>query len=489
MNEQQEVKEINLVDLMLYCLEKWRFILALMLIAGVLAGIYKYQSVVRSNQSVRQEASSKGGEDMSEEETEEDPLTINERSVESYEQIIARCKKDVAAQEAYLSKSVVMEIDPFHVATGTLSYYVDGGEQLDSLVAAYRTFVTDGSMAEELHAKNEEISVTDLRYLVSFNSSEREAYRLGDYEVMRPEELIIQIQINMPDDKLCGEYLAQAEKVMKDYSAKLKKDLAGHELTLLSSVQSEKADTNIQSYQASLRSTYVEAVRNLQTYQTEMNTVLTLETEETGSASGGSGSAAVLANPFTAAVKYAVIGIVLGGFLACFVLMMIYIMSGRLRNTKTFAGEYDMPMLGLVRDSDRKGRAFGFIDAWIFWLEEGAYARLGCEDQVKIAAANVQAAIGKTAGGGEVKKIMLAGTLAREDAAGLCEKLTSQIPEVSWSAYMQIVFQADAIKELEDYDGVLFVEKRGVSDSRFIVKERKITAEHGVPVLGSVIWC
>ena len=169
--------------------------------------------------------------------------------------------------------------------------------------------------------------------------------------------------------------------------------------------------------------------------------------------------------------------------------MMIYIMSGRLRNTKTFAGEYDMPMLGLVRDSDRKGRAFCFIDAWIFRLEEGAYARLGCGDQVKIAAANVQAAIGKTAGGGEVKKIMLAGTLAREDAAGLCEKLTSQIPEVSWSAYMQIVFQADAIKELEDYDGVLFVEKRGVSDSRFIVKERKIAAEHGVPVLGSVIWC
>ena len=141
-----------------------------------------------------------------------------------------------------------------------------------------------------------------------------------------------------------------------------------------------------------------------------------------------------------------------------------------------------------MRNADRK-RAFGAVDAWIFRLEEGAYARLGCEDQVKIAAANVQAAIRKMPGKGDKKKIMLAGTVAREDAAGLCEKLTAQIPEVSWSSYVQIVFQADAIRELEDYDGILFVEKRGISDSRFIVKERKMAAERGVEVLGSVIWC
>ena len=353
MNEQQEVREISLVDLMFYCLEKWRGILVLMLIMGILAGAYKYQSVVRSNQSAKQEAALEL-EDGEAAEEEEDPMTLNERSVESYEQIIARCEKDVEAQEDFLNQSIVMEIDPFHVSTGTLSYYVDGGELLDSLVAAYRTFVTDGSMAEKLHAKNEAVSVEDLRYLVSFNSSDREAYRLGDYEMMRPEKLVIQILVNMPDEKLCEEYLSEAEEIMKEYSAKLQKTLAAHRLSLLSSVQSEKADSSIQSYQATLRSGYVEAVRNLQTYQTEMNTVLSLETEETGSSSGGTGYAAMLANPAAEALKYAVIGVVLGGFMACFVLMMLYIMSGRLRNTKTFAEEYGMPMLGLVRNSDRK---------------------------------------------------------------------------------------------------------------------------------------
>ena len=140
MNEQQEVREISLVDLMFYCLERWRCILVIMLIAGILAGAYKYQSVVRSNRSVKQEASLDSEDEEGEEET--DTLTINERSVEAYEQIIARCRKDVEAQENFLNQSIVMEIDPFHVSTGTLSYYVDGGELLDSLVAAYRTFVT-----------------------------------------------------------------------------------------------------------------------------------------------------------------------------------------------------------------------------------------------------------------------------------------------------------------------------------------------------------
>ena len=85
MNEQQEVREISLVDLMFYCLEKWRGILVLMLIMGILAGAYKYQSVVRSNQSAKQEAALES-EDGEEAEEEENPMTLNERSVESYEQ-------------------------------------------------------------------------------------------------------------------------------------------------------------------------------------------------------------------------------------------------------------------------------------------------------------------------------------------------------------------------------------------------------------------
>ena len=153
------------------------------------------------------------------------------------------------------------------------------------MLASYRAFILDGRIAEELHAKNKEISIEDLRYLVTFSNSEREAYRLEDNQVIRPEEMVFQIQIRMPDDKLCGSYLKEAEKIIGDYSSQLKNDVAKHSLKLLASVQSERSDAELQSYQTSIRGAYVEGIRNLQTLQTELDAAMSLETEEGADAS------------------------------------------------------------------------------------------------------------------------------------------------------------------------------------------------------------
>ena len=37
--------EINLIDIIFYCLEKWRFVVACMLTVAVVTGGYKYQEV------------------------------------------------------------------------------------------------------------------------------------------------------------------------------------------------------------------------------------------------------------------------------------------------------------------------------------------------------------------------------------------------------------------------------------------------------------
>ena len=56
MNEYQEPyeKEISLTELLFFCLKKWRWIVAAMIIVAVLAGAYKYQSTVQSNQTKRE---------------------------------------------------------------------------------------------------------------------------------------------------------------------------------------------------------------------------------------------------------------------------------------------------------------------------------------------------------------------------------------------------------------------------------------------------
>lgn len=482
MNEQHEIseKEINLIDLLFYCLEKWRWIVIAMLILGLLAGGYKYQATVRDNQS-KQKTAVKEEEDAEIEEKD-----INEQSVESYKQALKGCESDVEKQKEYLDNSVVMQIDSRHAATGTLSYYIDGGEHLDSLIAAYRAYITDGRMAEALYEKKDDVPVADLRYLISFTNGEREAYRLDNNQVLRPEELIFQIRIEMPDEKLCEKYLEASEELIKSYSSQLQKSVAKHSLKLLASVQSELMDYELQNYQTTVWNTYVETVRKLQTLQTELDTVESL-TEETAETSES--SEVVLANPITSAVKYLVVGVVGGAFLICFAVMLQYIMSGRLQDTREFTREFGMPMLGLIKDSGSKKRRFGFIDLWIFRLEEGAYARLGSEEQIKLTAANIHTSIAKEIGKKEIKKIMIAGTVEEKEAASLYSRLTEDMQEISWSPYMQIVFRADALEELENYDGIIFIEKRRVSDARFILKERKLALDRDVKVLGTVVMC
>ena len=61
------------------------------------------------------------------------------------------------------------------------------------------------------------------------------------------------------------------------------------------------------------------------------------------------------------AVKYAVLGGVLGAFIAVFFLCVAFLMSDKLVNEKELKRRYGIMVLGVFRRNDKK-RAFGFVD-------------------------------------------------------------------------------------------------------------------------------
>ena len=50
MEEYQEVNEVNLIDLIFYCLKRWRWIVVCMIFLAIVAGVYKYQATIMDNQ-------------------------------------------------------------------------------------------------------------------------------------------------------------------------------------------------------------------------------------------------------------------------------------------------------------------------------------------------------------------------------------------------------------------------------------------------------
>lgn len=501
MNEYQETyeKEISLVELMFYCLKKWRWIVAAMLAVAVAAGCYKYMSTVKGNQ-LRQEQALLEKENEDEDETADRDAEglIKNPNVEYYEKLIANSEKEIERQETYMKDSVIMKLDPYHLPRGTVSFYLNIADEqaanaLENLITAYGNYVGDGRLAEELYGIDEDISKAEIQYLLSFSCDGQNNYRststtnfqaaqgggVLEVQVAMPEQVIFEIGVVASSEDVCTEYLSQIEKAVTAYGNQLQSEIAEHELELLAAVQSEKADMSIRKYQSDILASYTTELGNLQTSRTALETVLeeegeTITVEEE----------LVLANPVSAGVKFAIVGLVLGAFLMAFLLILIYLMSGRLQSTETFREEFGMQLLGEVKAPAEKKKFFGFIDTWLYHLEEGAYANISKDEQMRIAAASLKGAAAQKEG---LKKIMLTGTIAKEDVAEFCGCLKEHMQDTVFSDYRQIVFDAAALEELDGYDAVVFLEKKGVSYSKLIKKERELASGRDIPVLGTVV--
>lgn len=194
----------------------------------------------------------------------------------------------------------------------------------------------------------------------------------------------------------------------------------------------------------------------------------------------------VFEDPASSAIKFAVVGMIGGACLVCLIFCMSYIMGGKLQSENNFQKKFGMPLLGVVRKSETKKKVFGFVDRWICWLVEGPCAKIPRNEQIKIATVNVQSAIHRNTDK-KIKRVMIAGTVASDDVMEICEQLAEEIGEVTFSPYRQIVFHATALKKLEYYDGVLFIEKIGEAYEKLIKKEKELVDDRCVKVLGVII--
>lgn len=192
-------------------------------------------------------------------------------------------------------------------------------------------------------------------------------------------------------------------------------------------------------------------------------------------------------DPISLIITFAVIGMVGGACLICFVFCISYICGGKLQDGYNFQQRFGMPLLGDIRKNERKKRIFGFIDQWIRRLEEGPYVKISRKEQIKIAVVNVRTAIQKNTEK-KIQRVMLVGTIVNDDVLEICEELKEEIEDVSFSPYRQIIFHASALKKLEYYEGILFIEKKGESYEKLICQEKMLALDRNVKVLG-VILC
>jgi len=194
----------------------------------------------------------------------------------------------------------------------------------------------------------------------------------------------------------------------------------------------------------------------------------------------------VFEDPVSSAITFSIVGIIGGVCFICLIFCVSYVMGGKLQDESNFQRKFGMPLLGVIRKNEKKKKIFGFVDRWICRLEEGPCAKIPRSEQIKIAAVNVQNAVRKDPEK-IVKRVMLAGTVASNDVIEICEELAEEAEGVTFSPYRQVVFHAAALKKMEYYDGILFVEKKGESYEKVIRQEMELALDRGVRVLGIIV--
>ena len=279
MNEYQESyeKEISLTELLFYCLKKWRWIVAAMLIVGALAGAYKYRSTVQSNQA-KKEAQALAEEDGEKREAE----IISNPNIEYYNLAIDNLEREMEGLKSYIDSSVIMQLDPYHLATGNLSFYIDSGEAgetiRNSLISAYEDFVEDGRLAAAMLGGDAAVTESELQYLISFESEDlpvvEDNYELSDgtssaqiqiTDIGRSKPNVFQIRITADSEENCAAYMERAKQAIMEFGAILQEQISAHEVTLLAESQTERIDMGIQSYQNEVLSTYTSTFTQLKT--------------------------------------------------------------------------------------------------------------------------------------------------------------------------------------------------------------------------------
>ncbi len=354
-----EETEIDLADLMKKCCSKWKQIVVCALAAAaVLGGLGWLKS--RNVTDVQ----------ISGAETDVELTQEEDRGVAD----AVRLEKEIRALEEYLENSRLMQLDPYHKHRMMMLYSVCDVKRQDlaAVTESYLNFITNGGAAGVL-AESSGRWQTGRSYLAEMITAYQKTYStpyqitadaLADKEMLA--ESIFYVEITGTDEKEAEAMAADIQKVLKEYSDRVKKTAGSHRLRLLSSTAGTAVDFGLQTQQHDKR-TQLSANRiNLKAavdaFSEEQKIVYqnTLPKESTGSKgedvsdsvedqsdemlSGGS---------YKSVLKYALIGIFAGVFLYAGIFTCMYIFSDTVKNTEELKRIYTFPVYGQIQTRSR----------------------------------------------------------------------------------------------------------------------------------------
>lgn len=457
-------QEIDLKDLMFAVLHKWRSILLVAIVAGVLLGGVK---AVMTYQSQNDEETI-----LAAEEQYEDDLHSYERNKETMERELGNLQTDIENQQNYLEKSVLMNMSPYDIYEARADIFVKTDYEImpgmfyqnvdytDTILQTYQSVMTSVAFLSHIA----ESTGIDVQYLQELIQIER-----GSTVVGNTSKLTNLLTVTVKNSS------------KKDAEAVLKKLLEGIE-SLQVNITANIGEHTVNTVNKSTGATVDLALADRQREQNNQLISLQQSLEEKQQALNDLEEPAKLTSASTATIKsgikYGILGGVLGGFMIVFFVCVVFVMSDKVYSSKELRRRSNVKVLGVFPVSGKKA---GAVDRLLNRLEGKVFA-VTEEDEAALIAANISNYAG------EIKKILVTGTIAEDMVTHAARLLSDRLSGIEIVSGQNMLKNVETIKMLPSCGGVVLVEQAGLTTYSMMGQEMEKVVDLQKEIIGCIVF-
>lgn len=433
--ELKNERELDLRDICINTLYHWRCIILISLVLAILLGGYKYRTIQNSYNNDAVKAQEKSYNEQ---------LSTYNTNKEAIEMEIKSLKNSIKHQKEYNNNSILMQMNPYNEQVGFISYYVDTNykvipnltyQNIDitgRIVRYYQSLAQSGDLYNYL-TENLSLDIEPhyLREAILFEA---------DYD-----NGIINITTYNNDKKVCEEIITLIKEYFKQTQPAINKAIGKHELKVVNESLNTVVNVNLE-----------------QTQKNNLQLVTDYEIRLTDRQTALSDLVKPLKNVISTSIiiksiiKYIILGLIIGVFLVCGVLICIYLLSDKLISENRVKQQYNNKILGKIYKYNKQH--FGFIDRWLSKLEGNNSLQIDEEEEIKRIAAKIKAIVKLK--DDQVYNIMFTGTTKFDITQEICNKINAALNNHLFKLYCgdNINCYSKTIEKLGECNSVVLVE-------------------------------
>ena len=480
-------EELDFKDLLITILEHWRrILLAGIVLALFFGGISFYSGFRKMNDAAYmsgvRENYTKAKADYAE-------------AKQICDKQIRELREEIEKQNRYLTGTLKMRLDPYHIYKGAAVYYVSTDYQImpgmtyqnfdtaSAILNSYRVYLSSLDYKSEIPEEilrngyvSRQFTIDSAQDMTSESLEQADAFYAS--ENLLAQAAIISVDTDshtlmitaMGDsEELVSALLAAGDKAIHKFRPEVVKNIGLHTIDRISSNQIITVDSMLANEQKDVAANITVMTKNIQDITTQRDKMAApVNIVPSGNSVRKS------------ALKFAVAGGILGMLAACAWLMIAYMGGGRLHTVEELKKRYGAVVLGVIPVPVRGGIC-AFIDRWIQGLRDGEKVSGSREKLFEVAAANASASVGNAG------NILVVGSIEKTVLDETGARFAQYMKEGTVLTGGDITSDPEAVRRLESADAVILVEQRNHSFNRNIEQELDILKSRSLKIVGFVL--